>query len=247
VYYYGDHPADALGRYARRLYGSGAMSLGGGVGVERQGQRDNPSYAVVNGTKPARKFSGPLQAITVAFGIAGGLKQEGTPGGTVGISDPVRAARVWELEGVIRQAEETLERYKDGNVIPSLRSDYAENRRQEATRDLQNARRERAKLLKEALAESAVARLDVLEAELGEGVVERLLAGEHRKRLPIRPTPTQETVASQMDQLAAACADDLDLIEAADLPRHRDGKWSNLLRQRKRKVPKRHPALKRAA
>lgn len=358
--YFGDHPSDALGRAARRLYSAGAISLGGGVGVERQGQRENPSYVVVDGAKAGRKFSGPLQAMTIAFGLAGAKRQEGTPGGTTGVNDPVRAARVWELEGVIADARETLARFAQGAVIPSLRSDFAERRRQEATRELDAAQRERARLLRAdsgkvseatssrnlppipnkpgktnwvekagglpkfieriarhiqasghpspvaaaasqvriacttgrtangriklspaakaryckawaewkrkaasskakeaetrngvaaltlaAVAEEAAERLDALEAEMGDGFVDRLLAGEHQR--DGRMSRTREALADEMDRLAEACVDDLALVEMADLPRHRDGKWSNTLRQRKRRVRKGHPVFSAAA
>lgn len=152
-FYYGDHPADALGRAARRLSGSaGALSLGAGVGVERRGDRDKPKFAVVSDAGKDEIHEGPLSAVTRAFQIAGGMERDGTPGGKRSIADAARAARLYELEGEERDARATLDRRQNTWALPQYERDSIT--RAEAT--LARIRSERSRLMRQERADGAV-------------------------------------------------------------------------------------------
>jgi hypothetical protein len=144
----GDHPADALGRAARRVAMSGALSLGAGVGIERRGDRENPKFAVVSNGKDM-VLPGPLAAVTRAFSIAGAMSQDGTPGGARSVADPSRAARMYELESMERRAREVLDAHAPQNGFPPPAGSYAERRRAEAEETLRRVTLERRRLLRQ--------------------------------------------------------------------------------------------------
>jgi hypothetical protein len=105
-------PRDALARQARRLNGMGALYLGGGVGVEKQGKTDAPQFVVTADGKKASSHPGPLSAATAAYKSAGGSKAPDSPGGSATIADPAIAARVHELEGAERDAKRDISRFE---------------------------------------------------------------------------------------------------------------------------------------
>lgn len=108
-----------------------------------QGER----FAVISGGKDVAVLPGPLAAVSRAYGIAGAMSHEQTPGGKRSVSDPGRAARVHELEAEERRNREVIARYSAPQVgMPSDR--WEERRYAEAQRQLTAVQRERQKLLR---------------------------------------------------------------------------------------------------
>jgi hypothetical protein len=180
-------PREALGRYARRLRGGGALYLGGGIGVEavrRMGTNNIPleSYSLVPG---GEKYDGPLSAVTSAFTAAGKSTAIDTPGGATKVTEPSIAARLHELDASEREERNTLKRYelrqaartKQGAVaytsgVTSLSDDSWELRRMEECRaNLVAIAAERKRLLAGKLSESTDVRVPadwrLAEAETG--------------------------------------------------------------------------------
>ena len=145
---YGEHPADALGRFARQLDRSGSMTLGAGIGVERRGNREQPTYAVIHGGRE-KTAPGPLAAVTRAFELAGGTAADGTPGGKRTFTDAQRAARMYELEGEELRQQRILDETKPSSQFVPGRPDYETQRRERAEQRLQAIRREKARLVRE--------------------------------------------------------------------------------------------------
>lgn len=98
-------PQDALGRAARRLSSGGALYLGGGVGVEKVGEK----FALTGGGK-RETHPGPLSAVTAAFTRAGGSTAGDTPGGSTAITDPNAAARLRELFENEKETKQDIQR-----------------------------------------------------------------------------------------------------------------------------------------
>lgn len=192
-------PREALGRYARRLRGGGALYLGGGIGVEAVSRRVNnervESYALVPG---GEKFDGPLSAVTAAFTAAGKSTSVDTPGGAKAVGEASIAARLHELDASEREERATIVRYearaarraKMGAVAYTagtmVSDDSWELRRMEEARaNLTAIAAERTRLMSGKLSESVV-RLRVpslplaVEASTARGV--SLLAGEEAVR-----------------------------------------------------------------
>lgn len=162
-------PQDALGRAARKLLNGGALYLGGGVGVEKVGEK----FALTGGGK-RETHPGPLSAVTAAFSRAGGSTAPDTPGGAKPITDPNAAARLRELFEEEKDSKRDLDRLEarkrrtEANTFglpmrgPSVWDAYDESRLAELRSRLAQIETERKRLLAGGSVEEALA-----EAESG--------------------------------------------------------------------------------